>query len=97
MTRNFLSISWKDVLKLKKKNSFAVFNFLSSNLIYFSLFELFIATNVTSRCIMSSRLPLLYLAIYVIGHVKTDTRVTFNATVHITYFRLFYLPTTAII
>ena len=46
---------------------------------------------------MSSRLPLLYVVIYVIGHVKIDMRVTVNATVHITYLRLFYLPTTAII
>ena len=46
---------------------------------------------------MSSRLPLLYLVIEVIGHVKIDTRVTVNATVHIIYFRLFYLPATAII
>ena len=46
---------------------------------------------------MSSPLALLYVVIQVMGHVKIDMRVTINATVHITYFRLFYLLTTAII
>ena len=34
-------------------NTFTVFHFLCSNLRYVSLFELFIANNVTSQCIVS--------------------------------------------
>ena len=59
-TRIFLFPRWKDLLKLSI--SFAVFHFLYSNLKYFSLFELFITTNVISQFITSSHLTL-YLAI----------------------------------
>ena len=63
MLRIFLFPSWKDLLKQYIMTSFAVFHFLSFNLRYFSLFELFVADNMTLRCIMSSRLTLLYLVV----------------------------------
>ena len=63
MLRIFLFLSWKDLLKQYIITSFAVFHFLSFNLRYFSLFELFVADIVTLRCMISSRLTLLYLVV----------------------------------
>ena len=59
-------------------SSFSGFHFLSSNLRYFSLFEIFIANNVTSPCIMSSHLTLLYL-VFQADHAKLNMSVTISA------------------
>ena len=60
-------------------SSLSGFHFLSSNLRYFSLFEIFIANNVTSPCIMSSRLTLLYLVFQAEDHAKLNMSETISA------------------
>ena len=59
-------------------SSFALFHFLSSDLKYFTLFELFFANKVMSQCIMALVEPK-YLVIKAEGHAKTKICATINA------------------
>ena len=67
----------------------AVFHLLSSNLRYFSLFQIFIANSMTSLCIITSRLTLLHLVIQAEQLSMLYTYLTHFGLLYTTIIRIF--------